>query len=287
MPDEYDFSELRNYLSGQIDLGGADILFDEPWTPVKPNRLAVPARVATAPQPASFAPSAPRPAVQAAPAAPSPVAPSPAASENAPKPEAPAKPIFDIPSARPVRKAVSAFEGVESLDAFYESIAGEAVYSGSAPLVRYEGPEHPRLLLVFAAPRQDIPAGNFFSTSTGNMLSKLFASLKIDQAQIGVTYFYKSTTSRHIPPLLEAALRKMLTKELSFIRPEIMVTFGEPLFHQVFGRGKVFNDCAGTDMEFGGVKACALVDAFAMEADKQLKLLTWKVHIPRGTYFKI
>ena len=277
MADEYDFSELRDYLSGQIDLGGADILFDEPWAPVKPSRIQAPARVApaTAPQPAPSAP--PRPAVQEAPAAPAPAA---------PQPEAPALPVFDMPAARPVRKAVSAFEGVESLDAFYESIAGEPVYSGVQPLVRYEGPEHPQLLLLFASPRPDIPAGNFFSTPTGTMLSRLFASLRVAPETIGVTYFYKGAAARNIPPLLEAALRKMLTKELSFIAPQVMVTFGEPLFHQVFGKGKNFNDCAGTDMEFGGVKTCALVDAFAMEADKQLKLLTWKVHIPRGTYFK-
>ena len=277
MADEYDFSELRDYLSGQIDLGGADILFDEPWAPVKPSRIQAPARVApaAAPQPAPSAP--PRPAVQAAPAAPAPAA---------PQPEAPALPVFDMPAARPVRKAVSAFEGVESLDAFYESIAGEPVYSGVQPLVRYEGPEHPQLLLLFASPRPDIPAGNFFSTPTGTMLSRLFASLRVAPEAIGVTYFYKGAAARNIPPLLEAALRKMLTKELSLIAPQVMVTFGEPLFHQVFGKGKNFNDCAGTDMEFGGVKTCALVDAFAMEADKQLKLLTWKVHIPRGTYFK-
>ena len=31
MADEFDFSELRNYLSGQIDLGEAELLLDEPW----------------------------------------------------------------------------------------------------------------------------------------------------------------------------------------------------------------------------------------------------------------
>ena len=66
MADEYDFSELRDYLSGQIDLGGADILFDEPWAPVKPSRIQAPARVApaAAPQPAPSAP--PRPAAVSA-----------------------------------------------------------------------------------------------------------------------------------------------------------------------------------------------------------------------------
>ena len=30
MADEFDFSELRNYLSGQIDLGEQEPLIDEP-----------------------------------------------------------------------------------------------------------------------------------------------------------------------------------------------------------------------------------------------------------------
>jgi hypothetical protein len=118
------------------------------------------------------------------------------------------------------------------------------------------------------------------------MLKRMFASLNVAPESIGVTFFYKLPESRNFPPLLEAALRKMLAKELSLLAPSTMVTFGEPLFHQVFGKGKNFMESAGTDMEFAGVKTCALVDAFAMEGDKQLKLLTWKTHLPKCSYFK-
>ena len=265
MSEEYDYSELRNYLQGQVDLGGADILLDDPWSLNRTPRAAQPA-------PARVPP--PAPAMQSAPA---------------PRPEPAPQPEFvsvAMPSARPVKKATSEFETVESLEAFYASIAKEAVYSGTPSLVRYEGPEHPQLLLLFASPRPDIPAGTFFESPTGQMLSKLFASLHIEQKNIGISYFYKSPVARNIPPLLETQLRKMLTKELSLVQPEFMVTFGVPVFHQVFGKGKNFEECAGMDMEFGGIKACALVDAFAMTTDKQLKWVTWKVHIPRGTYFK-
>jgi uracil-DNA glycosylase len=118
------------------------------------------------------------------------------------------------------------------------------------------------------------------------MLSRLFASLSIEQKDIGITYFFKST-ERALAPLLEAALRKMLTKELGFIQPQIMVTFGQPLFYQVFGKGKNFDELAGTAMDFAGVKSCALVDPYAMVNDKQMKWLTWKVHIPRSGLFTV
>ena len=36
MSEEYDYSELRKYLQGQVDLGGADILLDDPWS-LKPK----------------------------------------------------------------------------------------------------------------------------------------------------------------------------------------------------------------------------------------------------------
>lgn len=282
MAEEFDFSELRNYLQGQMDLGDFDILLDEPWALTKKSAMPAPRPAAPArampvmpAQPADV--GAPELVMSSTPAA----APKPAA------PVAPAKPMMDglMPAPRPIKKTVSAFESSESLDVFYGNIAAEAVYAG-ADIFRYEGPEHPKLLLLLAAPQPQIPAGQFLHSSTGEMIARLFASLNIEQSNIGVTYFYKSSVARNLPPLLETALRKMLTKELSFIAPQVMVTFGENVFHQVFGKGKNFNDLAGTDLDFNGVKTCSLVDAFAMENDKQLKWLTWKVHIPRGSYFK-
>ena len=287
MADEFDFSELRNYLQGQADLGGMDILLDEPWALQKSTRAPRPA-----PAPVRAMPTiAPQPGADQGPAlvmssqpVPSRAVSQPAASVA----QSVSKPAFGgvMPAPRPVKKVVSAFDAADSLNAFYEIIAKESVYAGAPGIARYEGPEHPQLLLLFDAPRADIPTGQFLASPTGEMLTRLFASLHIEQSSIGVAYFYKSTVARSLPPLLETALRKMLAKELGFIAPQTMVTFGEPLFHQIFGKGKNFNDCAGTDMDFNGVKTTSLVDAFAMAGDKQLKWVTWKVHIPRGTYFK-
>ena len=318
MPDEFDCSELRNYLSGQIDLGEAELLLDEPWTLTrKPaTTTAAPARPAT--------PVRPAPAIPAAAPAPSPIprnlppqmpsaAPSADAAGNTSSASAPipdttgfapslfgaidtkasAIPAANMPTERVVKRAASAFESADSLDAFYESIKVEALYVREAALARYVGPKKPKVLFLLpaikAAEASNITATStdvFFETAVGQMLSRLFASLSIEQKNIGITYFFKST-ERPLAPLLEAALRKMLTKELSFIQPEIMVTFGQPLFYQVFGKGKNFDDLAGTAMDFAGVKSCALVDPYLMVNDKQMKWLTWKVHIPRSGMFTV
>lgn len=317
MADEFDFSELRNYLSGQIDLGEAELLLDEPWTltrkPAAPGAPA--ARPAVAPRPAAPSNFPPTPA--AAPAARPvprnlppqfPNSSAPADIQQAPIPDttgfapslfgavdakANAIPAANMPTARTVKRAAHAFESAETLDAFYESIKGEAMYAKEAALARYVGPAKPKLLFLLPAIKMaeaaNISATStdaFFGTPVGQMLSRLFASLSIEQKDIGITYFFKST-ERPLAPLLEAALRKMLTKELSFIQPEIMVTFGQPLFYQVFGKGKNFDDNAGTAMDFSGTKSVALVDPYLMVNDKQMKWLTWKVHIPRSGLFTI
>ena len=317
MADEFDFSELHRYLEGQIDLGEAELLLDEPWTltrkPAVPGAPAARPAAPAAPCPVPPAPTAARPVPRNLPPQ-FPNSPAPGAS-NAPAdiPQAPipdttgfapslfgavdtkatAIPASNMPTERIVKRATHAFESVDSLDAFYESIKGEAMYAKEAALARYVGPTKPKLLFLLPAIKMaeaaNISTTNtnaFFGTPVGEMLSRLFASLSIEQKDIGITYFFKST-ERPLAPLLEAALRKMLTMELDFIQPEIMVTFGQPLFYQVFGKGKNFDENAGTAMDFAGTKSVALVDPYLMVNDKQMKWLTWKVHIPRSGLFTI
>lgn len=313
MADEFDFSELRNYLSGQIDLGEAELLLDEPWMltrkPAVPSAPAARPAAPVPPRPVPPTPTAARPVPRnlppqfpnssAAASADAPQAPIPDTTGFAPSlfgavdAKATAIPAANMPTERIVKRATHAFESAETLDAFYESIKGEAMYTKEAALAHYVGPAKPKVLFLLPAIKMaeaaNISATNtnaFFGTPVGEMLSRLFASLSIEQKDIGITYFFKST-ERPLAPLLEAALRKMLTKELDFIQPEIMVTFGQPLFYQVFGKGKNFDDNAGTAMDFAGTKSVALVDPYLMVNDKQMKWLTWKVHIPRSGMFTI
>lgn len=324
MADEFDFSELRNYLAGQIDLGEAELLLDEPWALTRkpagtqsPRPTPAAAQASMRPAPAMpTAASAPRQVLRNPPPIPNSHATAPASSATAAAPQpipdttgfapslfgavdakASAIPATNMPTQRPLKRTVSAFESAASLDAFYESIKGETLYAKEASLARYAGPEKPKVLFLLPAVKKS-EAGSadtfntagstdaFFGTAVGQMLSRLFASLSIEQKDIGIAYFFKST-ERALAPLLEAALRKMLAKELSFIQPEIMVTFGQPLFYQVFGKGKNFDENAGNAMDFSGTKSVALVDPYLMVNDKQMKWLTWKVHIPRSGLFTV
>ena len=300
-----------------MDMGEEDLLLDEPWTLTRKKSAApAPARPAN-PMPQMSRPANPAPFPQrSAPANPAPVpqqSPFPAnpapfanpaqsafAAQSAFQQPAFGAPMQPAPAPRPapapkldagltiapraVKKTTAAYELADSIGAFYDALKTDALYVRAANVVRYEGPEHPRLLILLAAPKPGEPAGAFFQSPTGEMLVRLFGSLGYAPESLGVTYFYKDAP-RALSPILLASLRRMLTKELSFIAPEMMITFGEPLFYDVFSKGKNFNELAGTALDFNGTKTVSLVDAYAMTSDKQLKWLTWKVHIPRSGLF--
>lgn len=285
MSEEFDFSELRNYLQGQIDLGDAELYLDEPWALTRGKAKPVPAR--PAPRPVSAPPASMSDGISGmfddsglfgGSSGNSPFKP------KAPATPAPAAPSLSTPAPRAVKKTIAAYESAESLDAFYACLKTDILYAQAQALPRYAGPEKPHILFLLPAQPAGETCENFLQSAVGEMLTRLFASLNVDASTIGITYFFKGAP-RAISPLLETSLRKMLAKELSFIQPDLMVTFGEPLFHQVFGKGKPFNDLAGTDLDFSGTKTISLVDPYAMAQDKQLKWLTWKVHIPRSSYF--
>ena len=294
-----------------MDMGEEDLLLDEPWTLTR-KKPAVPAG---APHPANpmpqMRPANPAPFPQhSAPANPAPIPqqspfpsnPAPFANQaqpafqqsafGAPAPSAPAPRPAPAPkldagltiAPRAVKKTTAAYELADSIGAFYDALKTDALYARAANVVRYEGLEHPRLLILLAAPKPGEAGSNFFQSPTGEMLVRLFGSLGYAPESLGVTYFYKDAP-RALSPILLASLRRMLTKELSFIAPEIMITFSEPLFYDVFSKGKNFNELAGTALDFNGTKTVSLVDAYAMTTDKQLKWLTWKVHIPRSGLF--
>jgi uracil-DNA glycosylase len=285
MSEEFDFGELRNYLRGQIDLGDAELFLDEPWALTRGKTRPTPAR-----------PAPVRPVVTpAAPAAPVSNeisemfdnsglfgAPAPAAAP-AREPVSVAAPLAP-PAPRAVKKTVAEYESADSLDSFYTSLKKDVLYAHAADLPRYAGPQSPRLLFVLPAQQPGEDCAKFLQGAPGEMLVRLFANLNVEASAIGVTYFFKGAP-RPISPLLETSLRKMLAKEIALIQPQLVVTFGEPLFYQVFGKAKPFADMAGSDLEFGGVPAMALADPYTMVNDKQLKWLTWKVHIPRSSRF--
>lgn len=287
MSEEFNFSELRNYLMEQADMGsGLDELYlDEPWTltrtPAMPG--AAPARPIMPP---------PRPQVVNTPPSRPAFSGNPAGSYGAPSAAPSPAPVMatasavNVPAPRVAKRSACAYESAENLSDFYGQIKSEAVYVKEPSLVGYLGPQRPKVLFLLPAVKVGTNPNEFFQSPVGEMLVRLFANLNVGPESIGVTYFFKST-ERPLPPLLETALKKMLSKELALIAPEVMVSFGQNLFYQLFGKAKNFDELAGSDMDFGGVRTCSLIDPYQMVNEKQLKWLTWKVHIPRSTLFTV
>ena len=89
MAEEFDFSALRSYLQGQMDLGDAEVFLDEPWAPKK--RMATPAPAST-PVPSRTSASA----TSAASAVPPPIAGESAPAAAEPAGEDPFDSIFKI-----------------------------------------------------------------------------------------------------------------------------------------------------------------------------------------------
>ena len=191
MPEEFDFSELRKYLQGQMDMGEEDLLLDEPWTltrkksavpagaprPANPMPQMRPANPAPFPQHSAPANPAPIPQQSPFPSNPAPFA-NPAqsafAAQSAFQQPAFGAPVQPAPAPRPapapkldagltiapraVKKTTAAYELADSIGAFYDALKTDALYARAANVVRYEGPEHPRLLILLAAPKSGEPA---------------------------------------------------------------------------------------------------------------------------------
>ncbi|MCK9181483.1 MAG: hypothetical protein M0P13_01200 [Fibrobacteraceae bacterium] len=266
-----DFSELAAYLEGQADLGTDKVFFDEPWSLVRKLSFASSSEQKVAPA----VPFSSRP-VAAAVSVPSTPQPSRTFVETATRIVIPKSAAAAIPSA---------YESAENLESFYSLVAKEKIYAKAA-FAKGEGKEYsPKLMLVFYAPEENVAGKPYFNTEEGAMIERLFASLKIEAPEIFVTYFSKKPVSRAVAPLVATVLKKMLEKEVSLVNPGSLIFFGEKLLKQALSQNANLNEFGGTPLDFGGVRATALIEPKEMLRDHQLKVITWKTHIPRCGFF--
>ena len=265
-----DFSELAKYLSEQIDLGDSIVLLDEPWLPPKPPRSMISSTAAPINPPVKTAAYTPKP------------------PSEPPKKIAPLQPkatqIVIPESAKSTTP--SAYESAQSLDEFYHLVSTEKIYA-KTPFAKGEGNlASPRILLVIYSPQEKYLADGYLHSDVGQMVSRMFGSLNIPPEEIAITYFCKKQTARIVLPQVAQVLKKMLEKEVSLIHPKTVVFFGDKLLKQALSQNsaKMF-DFGGTPLEFAQTQATALIEPEEMFTDKQLKLLTWKIHIPKCGFF--
>jgi uracil-DNA glycosylase len=254
-----DFSQLRQYITAQAELGCDEVFLDDSWSLVHPQKLTA-AKSHAAPVSLD-----------------TPIVSAPAVSAS-----------WTLPKTNPATpEDASPFEQSVTLVSFYETLQKDPLYVKSKKdLSTGIGKSNPRLLLVFyAPPDSEIQIGDFWQTEVGIMLGNLFESLHIGKEACFVTYFYKVPLTRALSPLIVPRLRKMLMKEVSLIQPATVLFFGELLLRQALEMPGSLLDVGGTPVQFADVPATALLDPYQMLKDKQLKLITWKTHIPRSGFF--
>ncbi len=279
-----DFSELAKYLSEQMDIGTDRIILDEPWA-LSPRPAPKPV------QPPAFPkarPSVNRPAQAFAPGlSPAPqTASSTSHSAPAARPASSYGAVKKIAVPESARSSIpSAFESAETLESFYARIASEKLYA-KAELVRGEGKmENPRVLLVIYAPEKKASENGYLQSEAGQMITRMFESLHVSREDLGVTYFCKKSVARSVLPQVASVLKKMLEKEVSLSSPQTVVFFGDGLLHQALLQSAKVVDFGGTPLEFAGRPATALIEPEKMLVDRQLKVITWKMHIPKCGFF--
>lgn len=263
-----DFTELARYLAEQIDVGTDKVILDEPWA-YRPVNAAT-----------SFAQTV---AVRQ-------TGPQLAAPKSFPSPGAPSAPSASSRRSVPSEKIVipesawsavpSAFESAENLENFYGSLASEKIYAKSGFSKGEGNLQSPRLLLVVYAPIEKY-RGGYLGSDVGQMVARMFESLKISADRIGITYFCKKPVNRIVLPQVAILFKKMLEKEVSLIHPQAIVFFGDRLLKQVLTQNARAVDFGGTPLEFAKVPATVLIDPEEMLNDRHLKLITWKTHIPK------
>lgn len=283
-----DYAALRAYLEGQADLGSDGVFLDEPWALAhKGAQAPVYSRAPTLPNPTP---------VKSAPAA---AFAAPATGADAPRyaqifspteaKNTPASSTSWTPIAAPVKASVpEAYESTTSLSEFYEALKKDTLYArAAAKFVTGSGklPAPSAMLVLYSPTPADSVDGDFWKSEVGVMLGNLFKSVHVPAEDCFVTYFHKTPAARAASPLAAGHLRKMLAHEVSLVKPGMIIFFGDKLLRQALEVPGDLNVDGGAPKKFADVRATAFHDPYAMLQDKQLKVITWKIHIPRCGFF--
>ena len=274
--------QLRASLLAQSEMGFPEVIFDEPWSPTPAStRLARPTPASSpAPNPAPPPITTPR-----TPPAPPVTAPSHSESQGGFS-LAKLMAQTDMPSAQPLQD--SSWEQAATLTDFFEKLLKHPFYQDACDghLVPGQGPTDAPFMLVFFAPSAaDLMEQTVVSGASGELLTRLLASLKVDRAQCYSTYFHKGLAASRLMPRHVALLRKMLVAEIQIARPQRILFFGKECHEYLLNGQNNFLQEAGAPIEFSGVPATVLIDPQDMLQNVENKKLTWNHHIPRCGFF--
>ncbi|HSQ41226.1 MAG TPA: uracil-DNA glycosylase family protein [Fibrobacteraceae bacterium] len=270
--------DVRNYLHAQMELGGNEVFWDEPWTPP----ISSP-RPAPVPSEASAAKNVSNPPY----------------NRQSSKTQQPSSPPSGgrkllIPSKAPVATdmEMETIETATSLENFHEAIMHHPYYRlgpGKAGRIGFgQGPMHPPLMLVGDSPsEEELRTGAFLEGPAAELLRKLLESVHHSRNLSYATWFAKKPIKTPPLPRQAAVLRRMLATEVRLVQPSLILLLGESVLRNVMEDKGRFEEEGGKPFDFAGVPTTALCAPDLMVAQPQWKVITWREHIPKSGYFKV
>ena len=288
--------ELVDYLKSQLELGSADLVFDEPY------------KQASRPQPSPVATQAPKPAApHARPVATPPPTVVATTIQPAPVPTAAAAPQAEAPAQAPdlsrllsvpakplagsTDKDLEAIESAATLEALHEAIMHHSFYrlgpEKPGRIAFGSGPIHPSLMIVDYKPNEDeLRMGAPVPGPAAELLRKMLELLGISRNLCYYTWFVKKPQGRDPLSRELAVYRRMFAAEVRLVRPTLLLVLGEPAAKAILQvKGSIIDE-GGKPLDFAGVKATAIIHPQDMSDQAPLKAVTWKTHIPRSGYFR-
>lgn len=279
------------YLRAQIELGGNEVFFEEPWSlrpsaPVRiqPTRETGPSISVREP---AAARNSPAPSVQAA------ITPSVQPQSSSGEPSL----TLLVPDSKPnvsssMEKDLEPLETATSLEAFQQALMHHPYYrlgpSSPGRIAFGSGPVHPPLMLVGYIPtEEELRMGGFFPGAASELLRKLLESMQHSRNLCYHTWLVKKPLLAPPLPRQIGMLRRILAAEVKLVKPELILILGESTMRSVLNVNTSLHEDGGKALEFAGVRTTAIHDPLLLMDSTPLKVLTWKTHLPRSGFFRL
>ncbi|MES2123181.1 MAG: uracil-DNA glycosylase [Gemmatimonadota bacterium] len=264
---------LRRYLAAQRDLGGDDVILDEP-TPVPPPR-------AKAVRPAAAAPARPAPVDAARPAAATPrraSTPVPDGGEAATgwRKGAPAIPgpglRVVVPPAHP---ALATLEAVATVVA---GCTACPLCSGRTLTVPGEGNPAARLMLIGEGPGEtEDRTGRPFVGRAGELLDKILENIETPRGDVFIANVVKCRPPRNRAPLPDerAACMPYLHRQIELVRPRVLLALGSTAAEAMLGVKKPLGELRLKVHEWNGIPLVVTYHPAALLRNPNWKRPAW------------
>jgi DNA polymerase len=261
---------LRRYLAAQGDLGGGELIFDEPVQLQSARAVATPRRAAPEPQPTKRVEPVAAPAVQRRVAKP--------IDEHAIGWRKGAPPIPGPGLRVEVAAPRYASESLESLAGIIADCKGCPLCTGRTMTVPGEGNPDARLMLIGEGPGEtEDRTGRPFVGRAGDLLDKILESIETPRATVFIANVVKCRPPRNRAPLPDerAACLPYLHRQIALVRPKVLLALGSTAAEAMLGVKKPLGEVRLRVHEWNGIPLIVTYHPAALLRNPNWKRPAW------------